>query len=86
MIHLDVLYTSVKDVDCNVVKVKKQVGESFGEIGKKMLKEKTKLIYFAVDVEFSKWLNVVSSKVGVTREQMVKEAIDAWVNGDLLIA
>jgi predicted DNA-binding protein len=52
---------------------------------REMFKEKIKWVYFDVDADFSEWLNDVSKVVGVTREQMAKEAIEAWVDGTLVI-
>jgi len=48
-------------------------------------KEKLKFVYFDVDYEVSEWLNTVSLKVGVTKEQLVKESIEAWLKGDIVI-
>jgi predicted DNA-binding protein len=50
-----------------------------------MFKEKTRWVYFDIDAEFSEWLNGVSKTVGVTREQMAKDAIEAWLSGNLVI-
>jgi|LGOV01.1.fsa_nt_gb predicted DNA-binding protein len=52
---------------------------------REMFKEKIKWVYFDIDADFSEWLNDVSKVVGVTREQMAKEAIEAWIDGNLVI-